>query len=303
MSSRQPNLLIIGAARSGTTALAAAIKDDPEVFFTDPKEMHFLAHVGTDRTYAGIGDDEMMNQRIIREPNAYEALFAGAGEQRYRAEGSVSTLCFPDVSIPAIQRYAAPDTKLIAVLRDPVARSYSAYLYLRSRGHEPAETFPEALELEAERIAAGYHHMWQYRSMSHYEKQLPAFADAFGDRLFIGVQEEFVAEPETFLAQVYDFLGLPGRTYNAPPEVNKGGEPRSAAIQRFQQLLRSNARVQETVKAATPYWLRERVRRMNLSQPELSASLRAQLRGEFAPTVERVEGLLGRPVPSWNPDS
>ena len=37
-----PNLLIVGAAKSGTTSLHNYLKQHPDIFMTDHKEPHFL---------------------------------------------------------------------------------------------------------------------------------------------------------------------------------------------------------------------------------------------------------------------
>src|SRR5688572_18022865 len=91
----RPNLLIAGAARSGTTALARRLAAHPEVFITEPKENHFFAHAERPRHYTGIGDDVMINRSLISDPSQYLALYASAGRARWRGDGSVSTLYHP----------------------------------------------------------------------------------------------------------------------------------------------------------------------------------------------------------------
>ena len=38
---RRPNFFIVGAPKSGTTAMADYLREHPEVFFSDPKEPFF----------------------------------------------------------------------------------------------------------------------------------------------------------------------------------------------------------------------------------------------------------------------
>ena len=54
----------------------------------------------------------------------------------------------------AMERIAAdfPDIKLVAMLRDPVERAYSAYKHELARGFETEADFDRALELEDERL-------------------------------------------------------------------------------------------------------------------------------------------------------
>jgi hypothetical protein len=296
---RRPTFAVIGAARSSTTAVAWALGDRPDVFVTDPKETHFWAFTGTSPHFTGPGDDEMINRRIVTDPAAYLALYDRAGDVAMRGDGSVSTLYHPAHSIESLRRYAHPDVRLVCLVREPAARARSAHLYLRSRGHEPIESFTEALAAEDERIAAGWHHMWHYRAMSRYAEQLPAFADAFGDRLLVAVAEEVQADPARFSTALLEFLGLdPVPPLDLSSEVNTGGVPRSALVTGVLGALRRQDAVRRAVRAVVPTRVRESVRRANLT-PAPDVDL-APLRAGFATDVAAVESILGRRVDAWH---
>ena len=62
-----------------------------------------------------------------------------------------------------------PDVRILAMLRDPVERAYSAYKHELARGFE-TEPFERALELEDERLAGQAERMLadpDYQSFSH----------------------------------------------------------------------------------------------------------------------------------------
>lgn len=299
MTDLRPNFLVIGAARSSTTAVAWALGERADVFVTDPKETHFWAFTAAPRTFSGPGDDDMFNRHLVTDPDRYQALYAGSAHARARGDGSVSTLYHPAASVDAIRRYAAPDVRLVCLLREPAARALSAYLYLRSRGHEPLDTFAAGLAAEPDRIAAGFHHMWHYRAMSRYAEQLPAFVDAFGDRLLVVVSEEVQADPVAFSATLLGFLGLdPDPPLDLSSDVNRGGEPRSVLVTRVLGALRGQEQVRRAVRSVVPTGVRESVRRANLTPaPDIDLSA---LRAEFATDVAVVEGILGRRVPGWH---
>jgi hypothetical protein len=295
-----PNFLIAGAARSGTTALARTLVQHPDVFLTEPKEVHFLAHVDAPFTYTGPGDQQSINDPMVDQPEAYRAMFEAGANHRARGEGSVSTLYYADRSIAAIDTYADPDVKIVVVLREPAARAHSAYLYLRGRGFEHLESFEEALTAEQSRMEAGYHHMWHLRGMSRYSLQLPKFHDRFGDRLLILIQEEYREAPGRHLAQVAEFIGVdPGFDFETDIDVNRGGEPKSRLVSQVLSGLRSSPTVKSAVKLATPERLRERIRSANLQEAAKPAGFEA-LRAEFEADRTIVEELLARPIPSWH---
>lgn len=294
----KPNLLIIGAARSGTTALAESLNRHPDVRLSQPKECHFLTHAGQAPAYNGPGDDVMMS-RLIHDPADYAALFAGSTE-RYRVDGSVSTLYWPSRALPNISRYCEADTKLVCVLRRPSLRAHSAYLYLRSRGHEKAPTLADGLRQEHEREARGFHHMWHYESMSRYDEQLPAFAEAFGDRLHLMIFEEYRLDPVHELERLCGFLGLEMHPSMAiRSEINRGGEVRSAAVQRFLHAARSQPTVRRAVTRSVPRVLRDKVKAKNLQRPALDPETLATLEDRLQPAVDAAEEVLGRPIEAW----
>lgn len=294
----RPNLILAGAARSGTTVLAESLARHPSIFMSRPKEVHFLAHAGMTPDYRAPGDEAVMAS-IITDPACFFDLYRGASEP-YRTEGSVTTLYWPQRTIPNIEQYCEPDTKVICILREPVARAYSAFLYLRSRGDEPFELMADALAAETERIDSGYHHMWHYEAMSRYHEQLPAFVDTFGDRLHLIVFEEFRQDPAAELERLCRFLDLryePKMLITS--DVNRGGEVRSPALDWLWTRAQSSQPVRDLVTRLVPGVARNHLRAKNLRQPPIEASTLAELESRLAPATEAVESAIGRSLPAW----
>jgi hypothetical protein len=296
------NVLLIGAARSGTTALIEELRRHPDVHATDPKETHFFAYAGASPSSAGPGDDQMIGRSLVADPMTLARMVAPGRERPVRIEGSVSTLYRHEVSIPNIEKYAAPQTKMLVLLRSPAERAYSSYLYLVARGHETAPTFEEALKQEDERVAAGWHHLWHYRAMSRYGPQLQAFVERFGrERIFLGLHEDYVREPEPFLRSVLAFLELDPALLpvDRVGDVNRGGVPRFAAARLANALVRRSVRIERTIKRVAPRQLRERARTTSLLRPEMASSTRALLTSDFEADIEAVEQLMGRRLEHW----
>ena len=261
-----PDFLIAGAARSGTTLLCTILDRHPEVHITDPKEPHFLAYGGgRGADFRGPGDEQTINRRAVLDELSWRRLFATGS--RLAGEGSVTTLYEYERSIPAIERYC-PDTRIIIVLREPVARAASAHAYMRARGYETVD-FPTALDREADRRAAGWQHIWHYTAESRYGDQVTAFSERFGpDQLFVLYYESLMAEPEAELCRLHRFLGLEEveETRTLGPRVNRSGEPRSALVSAAVRRL-SDSPARGLVRRATSYEARERVKRW-LVRPE-----------------------------------
>lgn len=295
-----PTFLIIGAARSGTTFLAQQLASHPDVSFSDPKEPHFLAFPGQPLTFTGPGDAETINRVAITEPDRWHALFDRPTSAR--GEGSVSTLYYGSTAIETIRSHC-PDVRCIAVLREPVDRAYSAWLYQVGKGYE-TESFEHALDLEADRIAAGWHHMWHYEAMGHYASQLTTFIDALGlDRLLVLDHRALQDDPTTTIGRCFAHLGLPAVSLtDLDFEVNRGGTPRSRAVAGALARARRVEPVRRAIKAVVPFKVRERLRAANLDQPPMSVTARDRLRAAFADEAEQLRSLLGDEAPAWTTD-
>ncbi|HZD80678.1 MAG TPA: sulfotransferase, partial [Actinomycetota bacterium] len=121
-SSKLPTFLLIGAMKAGTTSLYHYLRGHPQVFMPEVKEVMFF--------------DPRHNWH--RGIEWYEAQFGGA-EARHLARGEASTSYtkFPVVQgVPARIASVLPDVRLLYVVRHPVERMQSHYLYLLSRGKE-----------------------------------------------------------------------------------------------------------------------------------------------------------------------
>lgn len=147
-------------------------------------------------------------------------LFAGRDEPCL-IDASVSTISYPDTAIENIKRYCGPETKFIAILRNPVERAFSSYQYCLSKGWNGG-SFEECLEQEPERIAQNWQHLWFLKSLSQYELRLPPFLDAFGaENVHIVITEEFAARPAPILKQIFGFLDIPQVDIDLPPTVQQ----------------------------------------------------------------------------------
>lgn len=294
-----PTFLVIGAARCGTTYLTRMLDSHPEIAVCEPKEPHFLAFAGEKVAFAGPGDAETINRFAITDEAAWHQLFRPVEGVRELGDGSVSTLYYHDAAVANIQRFC-PDVKMIVMLRDPTERAFSAFQYWTGRGFEH-ETFSRGLDLEAERIAAGYHHIWHYTRMGFYSEQLRPFLETFGpDRILILGYEDFMADKEAGLARCSEFLGVsPFPATDHELRVNAGGMARNRLMTQTLRWIRRVPPLRWLIRTVVPWRLREKVRSTSVQQMEMSAEERVRLDTLFADERVAVAELLGDGAPSW----
>ena len=144
---RLPNVLIAGAAKSGTTAMYFYLQNHPDIFFSRLKEPCFFSAQVFEFPGNGIGDEQ---KKITQTLTEYELLFRDAGNQKIIADASQDTLYYPE-TIPNIHKYLG-DPAILIMLRNPIDRAFSAYGHL-VRDNRERLSFEDSLQKEEQRIA------------------------------------------------------------------------------------------------------------------------------------------------------
>jgi hypothetical protein len=216
-----PDFIIIGAQKGGTTFLYNLLRRHPQFKPAVKKEIHFF---DTPRFRRGL---DWYRSHFPQQQQSN-------GQREITGEASPYYLFYPH----AARRVAEtiPQTKLIALLRNPVDRAYSDYQHTFRQGNETL-AFSEALELEEERlrgerekiVADETYRSINYRRYSYisrgiYVDQLEEWYKHFDrEQLLILKSEDFFARPSDTLELVLPFLDLSERDFALEGKRNEGG--------------------------------------------------------------------------------
>lgn len=287
-----------GASKSGTTALYYYLKQHPEIFLSEKKELHYFSRPDLATRCSGAGDKYVLDE-IPATLDEYLKYFNDVKPGQVALDISPSYLFFSD-SAERIN-YAFPHAKIVFLLRNPADKAFSQYNHLRSECRETLP-FADALALESERTKTGYSDMWLYRDSGFYADRIGRFIEVFGpERIRIYFFEDFIQEPISLLRDLCSFLGVRSNIeFTEPGEVNVSGEPRSKLVAKlllqpnlFTNLLRRFLR--RLLPHGLGQWARENIRKMNAGQKaRLNPELRATLLKDYADDVRRLENMLGR---------
>ncbi len=297
---RMPNFLIIGAAKAGTTALYYYLKQHPQIFMSPVKEPNFFALEGQKPNFRGPGDGEAINRFSITDIEAYQALFEGAENALAVGEASPLYLYSPDA--PKRIRRHIPNAKLIAILRNPVDRAYSAFLHLLRDGREPHTDFRKALLEEERRIQEHWEHIWHYKAVGFYYIQLMRYYDLFDrDQIRIYLYEDLKEKPIELSRDVFRFLGV---NADFKPDMslrfNVSGVPRNKIIHAF---LSKPHPIKSLFKPLIPVKLRQRLvvtlRNRNLAKPEFPIAVRRELVELYREDILKLQALIKRDLSHW----
>ena len=234
----EPEFILIGAQRCGTTSLFRALAAHPQVMPpTVRKGVNYFDlnyHRGAQWYRGHFPVTEIARLRTGRHgpPAAFEA----SGYYLYHPQ--------------AAERlgHDMPTVKLVVMLRDPVERAFSAHKHEFARGYEQ-EDFPRALELEDDRLAgeveriaadpayesfAHRHH--SYRHRGQYAEQLERFYEFF-PRTHVHVIDSaaYFSQPAQEYRRLLAFLDLRPFEPAFAPANARPGPPMDAGCRRMLQ--------------------------------------------------------------------
>lgn len=265
-----PDFMIIGTKRGGTTSLYFDLLEHPQTIRLSPppvpglkidptKGVHFFDsnYFRGDRWYGS--HMPTSTARALRSRLAGGRVVAGEASPYY--------LFHPDAARRA--HVAVPDVRVIALLRDPVMRTYSHWKE-RRREHAEELSFVDALSAEPDRLAgererlvADSHYVsyaWEqqsYFTQSLYADALRPWIELFGrDRVLVAASEDYYDRPDDVLASMHEFLGIsvdssaPHQHRNAAQGSELPADVHSMLAERFRE---PNAQLSALTGQAFPW--------------------------------------------------
>jgi hypothetical protein len=317
---------VIGAAKAGTTALFGLLRTHPQLYLPEAKELPYFITPG--HAYYDSAADFFADAFRSRgrgqlcgtvTPQYLYGTLVGAGAERAMAPGP------REQAIPRRLREAYPDVRLIAILRDPVARARSYHRMSRMRGQEqrPFDAAigellrPEALAESRARPSVRS----SYVVLGEYGRLLQGYFDVFPrEQLLVLFHDELERDPAAVCARVFAFLGVDsefvppnlGQRYNEAAgrrrfrwmDLTKWqrAAARSTALKGLWRRLPHSSRRRILKRFDRTVWrlfLWNRVPADPLEDPDqVSAETLTALRAHYREDAERLRALLGT-APPW----
>ncbi|MBE7438026.1 MAG: sulfotransferase [Spirochaetales bacterium] len=295
---------IVGAAKSGTTAITAQLGRHPEVFICPMKETKFISSQFLEYPLRGPGD-EWVDTIAITTRGEYDDLFRNMRGEKAIGEASVENLYFYERAIPEIKKQFG-DPRIVIALRNPVERAFSAYMHLR-RDMRETLSFEDALEEEECRIQNNWDHIWFYKSSGLYYQQVRAYLESFS-RVKVMILDDIKSQASHFFRDLFQFLDVsPEHPLEHVQTTNISGVPKSDRIQLLFRPGRFYAKLYRTVVRRFG-WPEDKILRFveslwkfNLKRISMRPETRTRLTRYFAEDVARLGLLLDRDLSHWLP--
>jgi hypothetical protein len=292
------DFVIVGAQRSASTYLSECLRHHPEIFMC-VDEVPYFEHPFFENS----------------SESALRAMFASATPGQRLGIHRPNYLGRPECA--ANIRSCAPSARILAVLRDPIARAISAYFWYMQFGLLPLVP----LDVGMEHLLSGwsdtkYPRAREIIEFGFYGRQLTRFVDGFGRDNVLILLANRLRDPATE-SRVYDFLGVD----QAHRHRLEGRRNPGVYDLRRLRWLRARRRFAWSWDEVSVFTYRRRrwrrplrflpnaaivgIDRVVLARiygnpmPSLRPDLESRLRAVYAPDVGNLETLMGTDLTSW----
>ena len=207
---RFPDFFIAGPQRTGTTWLHANLREHPEVFLAEPKELFFFSRLKTPGHPRFQSAELQWYLGFFREPAWHWLLKQGFCLARYRRPyrplvRGEATASYAALDRDVIEEIALlnPRLKVVLMTRDPVARAWSHAM--KDLVRNPGRPFDEVREEEFERF---FRDPYQLRC-ARYREQIENWRSCLGaEQVLVGRFDDIARRPIEFMQEVCEFLGV-----------------------------------------------------------------------------------------------
>ncbi len=275
------NFIGVGAQKSGTSWAYTCLYDHPEVC-APVKEIHFFSR-----------------PRFSEGREWYEHHFRACGEGKQKGEFSTSYL-YSEEAPERIHSFY-PNTKLIAILRNPIDRAFSQYRNDIKAGAIKEDTpFDAYVEKEVSAREQGLYHAQLERYLALFPRE----------QILVLIYEDIRKDPVAFMKRIYEFLGINASFVSSMvyDEINVARTPKRVWIDRLMHHISEGMRksgLDRVVHLIRKSGLPDLVRSVNTKPQEKSAHTktydRDRERAFYRDDVKKLSTLVGRDMNAeWN---
>ncbi len=294
-----PDFYLVGAPKCGTTALYDFLRQHPEIFLPQAKELLFFA---SDLSYpTWLSEEEFLTN------------FSGRRDER--RIGTAHTAYLQSTRAATEIKARRPDADIIIMLRSPVEMLHSWHSELLYETIEDIEDFEAALEAEPDRRRGrriprnalnSYVESLFYSEVAAFCEQVKRYLKAFGRaHVWVILHDDLRADPAGTYRSTLEFLSV-DPTYE--PEfavLNANKTVRSRPLQKL--YFGSAAPGHRVVRRLIPRGVRQRLLTMNARpgpRSPMPPHVERRLELLFRDDVARLGELIDRDLSGWiNPRS
>lgn len=203
----KPNFLIVGAMKSGTTSLWYYLRQHPQIFMPEKKELRTLA--SENLLLANHGDSNSLintsGRYCSKLLDEYFSHFTGVSDETAIGEASPQYISKYQNTIPVI-RDLLGNPKIIMILRNPVDRTYSLYrssINMSNGKDYRRRTFEEVIGM----VNINTPNKPKLVNSGFYYSQVRAYMENFSN-VRIYLYDDLKSDPLSLIKDLFGFLGV-----------------------------------------------------------------------------------------------
>lgn len=277
-------VFIGGAPKCGTSAVFDRLEREALVVASKPKETYYFL------------EPEHPLKKLVDQKGTFDSYFnpSDSGKGSIFLEATTHTL-YSNHAFEQIKKW--PEAQVIFILRNPIDRLVSSFLYTKHNLGAVKESFhiddyvkallEKNLDVIDKSILTPASKFVLMRDLEYgnYKKYLPKWSSQFGQDLLCLDYEELKTAPQVFYQAIYDFLGLPYTEQLGNAKKNQTISVKNAGLHRL--LLSLN----QKVRMPKPQWLKSlyiAIQKKDSSET-LSDERKEQLMAYYAESNEYVK--------------
>jgi hypothetical protein len=275
-----PNFLIIGAAKAGTTYLAARLSRHPQAFVVQaPKEPSYFSY------------------NYKKGLDWYRSLYRDAGDALAIGESSPHLTTTLDRRVCKRIEQTLSDPKLIYIVRHPMRRIQSHWMEDQQSGQIPGVPFNESLRAYPYLVESSLY--WQH--LTNFLEIVPE------NRILVLLNEDLVRDSAGVLRRCMEFLGI-------DPEIELPQLDRRENVKSdLRQVTPLLALVRQIARKLLGDHLTDRIPRRwkvainkslgrTIPEPIFDSETYREVAERVRPDADRILEYLGRSAETWQYD-
>lgn len=301
---RKPNFFIVGAPKSGTTALSTYLKTHPEVCFSEGKEPSYFCDDFADMCFSG--SKEQYTNKFFSHCRC---------EHKAIGEGSVWYL-YSQNAVKNIIKYDR-NARIIVMLRNPVDMIYSLHSQLLYNREENVDDFEKAWFLQSSRASdknipkgCSDARFLLYRKVGRLGEQLKRLYELVPkEQVMVILFDDFIRQTEQVYMDVLSFLKVSKVSQDYCPKferINENAVRRLDWLGEFTQQpphfminLAQKLKNILCIKNLRILPFLSRVNTKKQPRPPLSPKMREVLIEAFQNDIDDLSKILARDLSHW----
>ena len=289
-----PDFLIVGAAKSGTTSLYYYLKQHPHIFMPAIKEPFFYVIV------EGKDENILLPHDTVDSLDEYRKLFKDASPLQVKGEASVGYLYLHERTIKNIKKYHSRWNKLkiIIILRNPVDRALSHYLHYCMFYNEKL-TFEEIINAYiSKNISKYYEYIIDY---GFYYPQVKAYKENF-EHVKVYLFDDLKRDAKKLIKDIFEFLEVDSALeIDTNIKTNPSGMPRNRFLT---DLMMKENPAKSIIRLILPEKLRAKIstgikKHLLFKKTTMNEKTRKLLEELYRHDILKLQDLIQKDLSAW----